>query len=172
MGLDHRIGGKFLHPGPGYGGSCFPKDTRALLETGREHGQTLHTVAAAAAVNEGRATRMAEKVRASVGNLSGAVIGLLGLSFKPNTDDLRESAAVAVAEALVSAGATVRAYDPVSMPAARAQGVKAAFCENEYDAAAGADALVVATEWNQFRHLDFAAPAVMRAPVVVDLRNV
>src|SRR5881398_2827196 len=155
IGLDNRIGRKFLHAGPGYGGSCFPKDTRALLETAREQGQTLRVVQAAVEVNDDRPARMVEKIRAAVGTLRGAAIALLGLSFKPNTDDLRESAAVTIATALMVEGATVRAYDPVAMPAARREGLEMVFCESEYDAASGAEALVLATEWNQFRHLDF-----------------
>ena len=173
MGLDNRIGRKFLHPGPGYGGSCFPKDTRAILETGRDHGQELRVISAAVAVNDGRPAQMVEKIRAAAGGLKGSVVGLLGLSFKPNTDDLRESASIAIAEALRREGATVRAYDPVGMRGAKAQKLDVAFCENEYDAAAGTDVLVLATEWNQFRSLDFdRLKKTMKKPLIVDLRNV
>jgi UDPglucose 6-dehydrogenase len=173
IGLDNRIGRKFLHPGPGYGGSCFPKDTRAILETGRENGQDLRIVAAAVAVNDRRPGQMVEKIRTAAGTLEGSVIGLLGLSFKPNTDDLRESASIAIAEALRGGGAVVRAYDPVGMPGAKAQKLDVTFCESEYDAAAGTDVLVLATEWNQFRSLDFdRLKKTMRKPVLVDLRNV
>jgi UDPglucose 6-dehydrogenase len=173
MGLDNRIGRKFLHPGPGYGGSCFPKDTRAILETGREHGQELRVISAAVAVNDKRPAQMVDKIRAVAGDLKGAVVGLLGLSFKPNTDDLRESASVTIAEALRREGATVRAYDPVGMPGAKEQKLDVVFCENEYDAAAGTDVLVLATEWNQFRSLDFERlKKTMKRPLIVDLRNV
>jgi UDPglucose 6-dehydrogenase len=173
MGLDNRIGRKFLHPGPGYGGSCFPKDTRAILETAREHGQELRVISAAVAVNDKRPAQMVEKIRAVAGELKGAVVGMLGLSFKPNTDDLRESASISIAEALRREGATVRAYDPVGMPGAKAQKLDVVFCENEYDAAAGTDVLVLATEWNQFRSLDFERlKKTMKRPLIVDLRNV
>jgi UDPglucose 6-dehydrogenase len=173
MGLDNRIGSKFLHPGPGYGGSCFPKDTRAILETARDVGKEMEIIAAAVKVNDRRPAQMVEKIKEHVGSMKGTVIGLLGLSFKPNTDDLRESAAIAISDAVTEAGATVRAYDPVAMPAARSQGLNVTFCENEYDAAAGCDALVLATEWNQFRSLDFGRlKKVMRKPVMIDLRNI
>lgn len=173
MGLDNRIGRKFLHPGPGYGGSCFPKDTRAILDTGRENGQELRVISSAVEVNDRRPAQMVEKIRRSVGALEGAVVGLLGLSFKPNTDDLRESASIVIAEALRREGATVRAYDPVGMPGAKTQRLDVVFCENEYDAAAGCDVLVLATEWNQFRSLDFdRLKKTMRKPLIVDLRNV
>ena len=173
MGLDNRIGRKFLHPGPGYGGSCFPKDTRAILETARDHGEELEIVSAAVRVNDRRPAKMVTKIKEEIGEMKGRVIGLLGLSFKPNTDDLRESAAISIASALTGAGATVRAYDPVAMPAARAQGLDLVFCDNEYDAAAGCDALVLVTEWNQFRSLDFGRlKSVMRKPVMIDLRNI
>ena len=173
MGLDNRIGRKFLHPGPGYGGSCFPKDTRAILETARENGQELRVISAAVAVNDRRPGQMIEKIRGGIGELKGAVVGLLGLSFKPNTDDLRESASIVIAEGLRREGATVRAYDPVGMPGAKAQKLDVVFCENEYEAAAGSDALVLATEWNQFRSLDFdRLKKTMRKPLFVDLRNV
>jgi UDPglucose 6-dehydrogenase len=173
MGLDNRIGRKFLHPGPGYGGSCFPKDTRAILETARENGQDLRIISAAVAVNDRRPAQMVEKIRTAAGGLKGAVVSLLGLSFKPNTDDLRESASIAIAESLRREGATVRAYDPVGMAGAKAQKLDVVFCENEYDAAASSDVLVLATEWNQFRSLDFERlKKTMRKPLIVDLRNV
>ena len=173
MGLDNRIGRTFLHPGPGYGGSCFPKDTRAILEVAREHGEDLKIVSAAVSVNDRRPEQMVRKIKETIGDLRGSAIGLLGLSFKPNTDDIRESAAVSIARSLTQAGATVRAYDPVAMQGAREQGLEDVFCDNEYEAAAGADALVLATEWNQFRSLDFERlHSVMRRPVLIDLRNV
>ncbi len=175
MGLDHRIGPKFLHPGPGYGGSCFPKDTRAILEVARERGMDLRIVGAAIDVNESRIPASLAKIRAEVeGKLAGKTIALLGLAFKPNTDDLRESPAIRILEALLAEGARVRAYDPVAMDAARGRSLEGVvYCEDEYDAARGADALVVATEWNQFRGLDTERiRTLLREPVVVDLRNV
>jgi len=175
MGLDHRIGNKFLHPGPGYGGSCFPKDTRAILEVAREAGVPLKIVAAVVDVNDGRIPTAIGKIRAATGgSLQGKTVALLGLTFKPNTDDLRESPAIAILDELVSQGATVRTFDPIAMPIAQQterKGVR--YCEDEYEAATGADVLVVATEWNQFRalHTD-RLKTVMKAPVMVDLRNV
>jgi len=175
MGLDQRIGSKFLHPGPGYGGSCFPKDTRAVLEFAGQHGVDLRIVRAVIDVNTARIPRMMEKIRSALGGtLAGRTVALLGLAFKPNTDDLRESPAVAVLDALLAEGAKVRAYDPVAMTVAAGtprEGVT--YCGDEYDAAEGADALVLATEWNQFRGLDVSKlRARLREPVVVDLRNV
>jgi UDPglucose 6-dehydrogenase len=175
MGLDKRIGPKFLHPGPGYGGSCFPKDTRAVLEFAREQGADLNIVRSVIDVNDARVPRMMEKIRKALdGELKGKTIALLGLSFKPNTDDLRESPAMSILDGLLAEGAKVRAYDPVAMDAARATertGVE--YCSGEYDAAEGADALVVATEWNQFRGLEPGRLAKLLAgPIVIDLRNV
>lgn len=175
MGLDRRIGPKFLHPGPGFGGSCFPKDTRAILEVAREHGTDLRIVQAVIDVNEGRIPRMMVKIREALGgSLEGKTIALLGLAFKPNTDDLRESPAIGVLEGMIAEGAKVRAYDPVAMAAAARTGrPRVSYCKDEYDAAEGAQALVVATEWNQFRGLDVdKLKAKLREPVVVDLRNV
>jgi UDPglucose 6-dehydrogenase len=175
MGLDARIGRKFLHPGPGYGGSCFPKDTRAIVELARDRGLPLRIVSSVIDVNDARVPAAVEKIRAAVGgDLARKTVGLLGLTFKPNTDDLRESPAMAILEAVVEAGAAVRAFDPVGMDVARATarpGVT--YCEDEYQAAKGADVLVVATEWNQFRALDLdRLRSELSAPVVVDLRNV
>jgi UDPglucose 6-dehydrogenase len=175
MGLDQRIGPKFLHPGPGFGGSCFPKDTRALIEIARDHEVDLKILRAVVEVNDGRASRMLAKIRLAVGGeLRGCTVALLGLTFKPNTDDLRESPAVAILDGLVAEGASVRAYDPVGMEFARqTPRSRVCYCSDEYDAAEGADALVVATEWNQFRALDLERlKARLGAPVVVDLRNV
>ncbi len=175
MGLDQRIGSKFLHPGPGYGGSCFPKDTRAILEVAREHGMNLEIVSAVIGVNEARIPKSLAKVREALGgSFEGKAVGLLGLAFKPNTDDLRESPAIRILEQMLAEGATVRAYDPVAMDVARAKGYEnVQFCKDEYCAAEGADVLVVATEWNQFRGLDVERiKGLLREPVVVDLRNV
>ena len=174
MGLGARIGRKFLHPGPGYGGSCFPKDTRAIVEFARDRGLPLHIVSSVIAVNDARVPAALEKIRAATGGLDGKTVALLGLTFKPNTDDLRESPAMAILEGLVAAGARVRAFDPVGMRVAAAtprSGVT--YCEDEYGAARGAQALVVATEWNQFRALDLdRLQAELAEPVVIDLRNV
>lgn len=174
IGLDRRIGPKFLHPGPGYGGSCFPKDTRAVLATAEEAGASLSIVRAAVLANESRPARMLEKIRGALGGeLAGKTVALLGLAFKPNTDDVRESPALAIARVLASAGCRVRAFDPVALGTARAAGFDGEACADEYDACRGADALVIATEWNQFRNLDLERiKAALRAPVVLDLRNV
>jgi UDPglucose 6-dehydrogenase len=175
MGLDQRIGRKFLHPGPGYGGSCFPKDTRAILELARDHDVPLKIVEAVIDVNAGRIATSLAKIRKAVGgSLKGKTVGLLGLTFKPNTDDLRESPAIAILEGMLAEGAKVQAYDPIGMPIAAQtprDGVR--YCDDEYQAASGTDALVVATEWNQFRALDVERlRSFVKAPVIVDLRNV
>ncbi len=174
IGLDRRIGGKFLHPGPGYGGSCFPKDTRAVLATAEELGVPLSIVRAAVEHNDKRPARMVDKIRTALGgDLAGTTVALLGLAFKPNTDDVRESPALAIARALAKAGARVRAFDPAALQTARAAGFEGEACADEYEACAGADALVIATEWNQFRNLDLdRIKRALRAPVLVDLRNV
>jgi UDPglucose 6-dehydrogenase len=175
MGLDQRIGRKFLHPGLGYGGSCFPKDTRALTWIAEERGLRLRIVEATIAVNDERPARMMDKIRAAFGgSLSGKTIAQLGLTFKPSTDDLRESPALAVLDAMLAEGASVRAYDPVGMPGAReASRARVTFCASELEALEGADGLVVATEWNQFRGLDAdALKSRLRGNVVCDLRNV
>jgi len=175
MGLDRRIGSKFLHPGPGYGGSCFPKDTRAVRELARDVGVRLRIVDAVIEVNDSRVSHMMEKIRAAVdGTLSGKTIGLLGLTFKPNTDDMRESPAVAILERLVSEGAAVRVYDPAGLEIFSRQRRKNVHCcRDEYDVAEGAEALVLATEWNQFRGLDLGRlKSLLAQPVLIDLRNV
>ena len=175
MGLDNRIGRKFLHPGPGYGGSCFPKDTRAIVEIARDAGMELKIVEAVIDVNEDRIPRMTAKIRQALGgSVEGKTIGLLGLTFKPNTDDLRESPAMRILDVLLGEGASVRAYDPVGNPIAQATPrERVTYCANEYEPAEGADALVVATEWNQFRGLDLdRVRAALREPVLVDLRNI
>jgi UDPglucose 6-dehydrogenase len=175
MGLDQRIGRKFLHPGPGYGGSCFPKDTRAILELARDHDVPLKIVEAVIDVNAGRIATSLGKVRKALGgSFKGKRVGLLGLTFKPNTDDLRESPAIAILDGMLAEGATVQAYDPIGMTiAAQTPRPGLSYCEDEYQAASGTDALVVATEWNQFRALDLdRVRAAVRNPVVVDLRNV
>jgi len=174
IGLDNRIGGKFLHAGPGYGGSCFPKDTVALIKTGQDHDAPLRIVETVAAVNDVRKRAMARKVVAAVGdNLRGKTIAVLGLTFKPNTDDMREAPSIPLITALHDMGAKVRAYDPVGMEQAKAVLPDVTYCDNPYFCAERADALVLVTEWEQFRALDFERlKGLMAKPVLVDLRNV
>ncbi len=174
IGMDNRIGGKFLHAGPGYGGSCFPKDTLALVKTGQDADSPIRIVEAVAAVNEQRKRGMAKKVIALCGgSVRGKTIGLLGLAFKPNTDDMRDAPSLAIATALEDAGATIRVYDPEAMVQAKSLLPRATFCKDAYDCATGAEALVIVTEWDSFRALDFKRlAAIMAAPNLVDLRNV
>jgi UDPglucose 6-dehydrogenase len=173
VGLDDRIGAKFLQPGPGFGGSCFPKDTQALEAIARSSGTEMRLVQAAMAVNERQKASVVERIQQLVPELSGKTIALLGLSFKPETDDLREAPALRIIEDLQKAGAHVKAYDPVAMQAAAGLTSDVEFCEDEYLAATAADALVVVTEWNQFRSLDFERlKRQMRQANLVDLRNV
>jgi UDPglucose 6-dehydrogenase len=173
LGLDGRIGGKFLHPGPGFGGSCLPKDVKALAEIGRLAGARLELVETVSRLNELQRARMVEKVARALGEVPGKTVGVLGLAFKPNTDDVREAPALDLIRALVERGARVRAFDPAAMPQAARMLPDVAYCTDAYDAAAGADVLVLVTEWNQFRNLDFPRlKAVMRQPSLVDLRNV
>jgi UDPglucose 6-dehydrogenase len=173
MGLDNRIGRKFLHPGPGFGGSCFPKDTAAAAQIAKNHGYTLRIVEAVMAVNADQIVRVTQKVKDVVGNPAGKTAAVLGLSFKPNTDDIRESPPLALIEILQKWGMRVRAYDPVAMELAQKALGEVVFARSEYEAAEGADVLVIATEWNQFRQLDLKRiKTLMRAPSVVDLRNI
>jgi UDPglucose 6-dehydrogenase len=174
IGLDGRIGRKFLHAGPGYGGSCFPKDTLALVRTAQEAGQPLRIVETVVAVNDGRKKRMADRViDACGGTIQGATIAVLGLTFKPNTDDMRDAPSLDILPALQRAGATVRAFDPAGMDEARKMFQDVVWCDTAYECLGGADALVIVTEWNEFRalHLD-RVKKLMRRPIVVDLRNV
>jgi UDPglucose 6-dehydrogenase len=173
MGLDKRIGPKFLHPGPGYGGSCFPKDTSALLRTARDVGSPLRLVETASEVNDARKKAMAGRVAVALGgNLAGKTVGILGLTFKPNTDDMREAPALELIPALLSMGAAVQTFDPEAGQARQLlPGVR--FADDPYEAVTGADAVVILTEWDQFRALDLAqVKSLMRAPLIVDLRNV
>ncbi|MBI4169625.1 MAG: UDP-glucose/GDP-mannose dehydrogenase family protein [Acidobacteria bacterium] len=173
MGLDNRIGRKFLHPGPGFGGSCFPKDTRAVMRMAREAGVGALVVEAAVEVNERQIGRMAEKIRRAAGSLRGKKVAFLGLAFKPNTSDTRDSPAVRIIREILAAGARVRAYDPAAVEEARQALPDLEYAEDAYDAASGCDLLVIATEWNQFRNLDWTRmKEVLRSPTVVDLRNV
>jgi UDPglucose 6-dehydrogenase len=174
IGLDNRIGTKFLHPGPGFGGSCFPKDTLALIKTGQDHAAPLRLVETVAAVNDQRKRAMARKVSAALGGeIRGKRIAVLGLTFKHNTDDMREAPSIALITALHDMGAKVRAYDPAGMEQAKAVLEDVTYCDNAYACAQGADALVIVTEWEQFRALDLARlKQAMARPIVVDLRNI
>jgi len=174
IGLDNRIGAKFLHAGPGFGGSCFPKDALALIKTGQDHEAPLRIVETIIAVNDQRKRAMGRKVAAALGgNLRGKTVAVLGLTFKPNTDDMREAPAIALITALRDMGAAVRAYDPAGMEQAKPLLPDIAYADSAYACAQGADALVIVTEWEQFRALDLARlKAIMARPVVVDLRNV
>jgi UDPglucose 6-dehydrogenase len=173
MGLDHRIGSKFLHAGPGFGGSCFPKDLAALVQTGDRVGYPLEIAGAAVRVNHKQHMNMVEKIRKAVGPLKGKTLGLLGISFKPNTNDLREAPALTIAPELMKDGCTIRAYDPAALEEGCRvlKGIVPA--RDAYDAATGADALIIMTEWNQFRNLDFEQlKKIMKQRILLDLRNV
>jgi len=174
MGLDGRIGRKFLHPGPGYGGSCFPKDTLALVRTAEEARSPVRLVETVVSANDARKRRMADKiVQHCGGSVAGKTLAVLGVTFKPNTDDMRESPSLSVIPALQQAGARIQAFDPEGMDEAAKVLDGVAWKADAYDAMAGADALVILTEWNQFRNLDLArVKRTLTAPVVVDLRNI
>ncbi len=173
MGLDGRIGRKFLHAGPGFGGSCFPKDTRALLQIASDHGLELRMVTAAVEVNERQLLHMVEKIKGVMEDVSGKTVAVLGLSFKPNTDDTREAPALSLIQHLLRDGAHIRAYDPVAMAGARLVFPDITYCNDAYDACDGADAVVVVTEWNEFRLLDLEKVAnLLKQPYFFDLRNI
>jgi UDPglucose 6-dehydrogenase len=174
IGLDRRIGPKFLHAGPGFGGSCFPKDTRSIAAFARELGDPLRIVDAVIEVNQRQRERMVDKITACLdGDARGKVIGVLGLSFKPETDDTRESPSLAIVRALHGRGARVQAYDPQAMDAAGKELPELTLCSDAYEACRGAEALVIVTEWNQFRMLDLdRVKALLARPVVIDLRNI
>ena len=174
IGLDGRIGQKFLHAGPGYGGSCFPKDTLAIVRTARDVGAPVSIVEQVVAVNERRKAAMADKVIAACdGTVDGKTIGILGLTFKPNTDDIRDSPSLTIVPRLVLAGAQVRVYDPVGMDEARQLLSDVYWCNDAYDVMKQADAVVIVTEWNAFRGLDLERmKQLLRQPLVVDLRNI
>ena len=174
IGLDNRIGSKFLHAGPGYGGSCFPKDTLALIKTAQNCDAPLRVVETVAAVNEARKRGMAERVIAACGgSVAGKTIAILGLAFKPNTDDMREAPSLDIVAALQVAGAHVKAHDPQSMEQARPLMPGVEFCSDAYLCAGGAHALVIVTEWEAFRALDLVRiKNLLAEPVVVDLRNI
>jgi UDPglucose 6-dehydrogenase len=174
IGLDNRIGSKFLHAGPGFGGSCFPKDTRALVKIALDHDVPLRIVEAVLAVNDNRKRAMARKVsNAAGGSLRGKTIAVLGLTFKPDTDDMREAPSIPLVTGLLDMGAKVRAHDPVGMEQARRELPDIEYCDDPYACARGADALVIVTEWVQFRALDLERlKREMAQPVIVDLRNI
>ncbi|MCP4004590.1 MAG: UDP-glucose/GDP-mannose dehydrogenase family protein [bacterium] len=174
MGLDGRIGPKFLHPGPGYGGSCFPKDTASLVRFSEEFGVPQRIVSSVLEVNEAQRDRMVSKVEEALGgDLKNRTIGVLGLSFKPNTDDVRDSPAIEVIERLLERGARIRAYDPQAMSNAAQDLPDLTYCQDSYDTAKGCDALVLATEWNQFRRLDLQRiHSLLEEPVIIDMRNI
>jgi len=174
IGLDNRIGSKFLHAGPGYGGSCFPKDTLALLKTAQDYEAPQRIVEAVVAVNDNRKRAMGRKVIAAMGgDVRGKTVAILGLTFKPNTDDMRDSPAIAVIQTLQDAGASIRAYDPEGMEQARKVLDNVTYCSGSYEAMEGADALVIVTEWDAFRALDLdRVKSLLSQPVLVDLRNI
>ncbi len=174
IGLDNRIGSKFLHAGPGYGGSCFPKDTLALVKTAQDHDSPVRLIETTVAINDARKRAMARKVVAACGgDVRGRTVAVLGLTFKPNTDDMREAPSISIIQALQDGGALIRAYDPEGMEAAEGMLDNVTYGESAYDVATGADVLVIVTEWDAFRALDFKRlREVMNTPVLVDLRNV
>jgi UDPglucose 6-dehydrogenase len=177
MGKDGRIGAKFLHAGPGYGGSCFPKDTRALADIGRRLDSPLRVVEATIAANEAQKRRMVGKIEDALGGLEGKKLAVLGLAFKPNTDDMREAPSIIIVEGLIKKGARIKAYDPAAMTEAawrlKAVDDKVTYCASEYDTVKDADALIILTEWNQFRNLDLGrVKRLLRSPTLIDLRNI
>jgi UDPglucose 6-dehydrogenase len=174
IGLDGRIGRKFLHAGPGFGGSCFPKDCAALVRTAEEAGKPLTMVERVLEINDSRKRDMADRIAAACGgDIAGKTIAVLGLTFKPNTDDMRESPSLSILPPLVEAGATIRAFDPEGMSEARKLLPDLQYCGDAYQAIDGADALVLLTEWNEFRALDLArVKSLLRSPIVIDLRNI
>jgi UDPglucose 6-dehydrogenase len=173
MGLDSRIGPKFLQAGPGFGGSCFPKDTSAMADIARKYGYEFQIMEAVLRVNEDIKNRMVDKVAAAMGEVSGKTVALLGLAFKPETDDMRDSPTIPLIRGLQKRGAAIRAYDPQAMDNASSMFENVTFCHDAYETAQGAAALVIATEWNEFRALNFPRiKSLLREPVIVDLRNV
>ena len=174
MGLDGRIGRLFLHPGPGFGGSCFPKDAQALIRTAEQAGAPLRLVETMQAVNEARKRRMADRVVALMGgSVKGKTIAILGLTFKPNTDDMRDSPSLSIVAVLQGSGARIKAFDPAGMAEAKKLLPDIVYCDDAYGAIDGADAVVIVTEWNEFRVLDLPrVRKLMHAPLIIDLRNI
>jgi UDPglucose 6-dehydrogenase len=173
MGLDRRIGPKFLHPGPGFGGSCFPKDVMAIEMIGRDHGYSFEIVKAVTRVNKRQKKAMIEKINRAVAGVEGKTLAILGLTFKPNTDDMRDAPSIVIIRGLQRRGAKIRAFDPAGMAEAKKVIRGVDYATDAYDAARGADALVIITEWNQFRNLNWTLMAqLLKEPVVIDLRNI
>ncbi len=174
MGLDHRIGAKFLHPGPGYGGSCFPKDTRALLQIAANNGLELGVVGSAIEANERQKSIMIDKIKTGLGDLKGKTIAVLGLSFKPNTNDMREAPSIYIIEKLLKEKAKIKAFDPIAMDDAKALfHARIKYAKGPYDCVKGADAVVILTEWNEFRNLELLKiKTLLKAPNFFDLRNI
>ena len=172
IGLDGRIGNKFLHAGPGFGGSCFPKDTLALLKTSQDAGAPARIVEAVVAVNDARKREMAEKIERAFGGVKGKTIAILGLTFKPNTDDMRDAPSLVIVPYLQQAGARIRAYDPEGAREA-AKSLTLDLCTDTYEALDGADGVVILTEWNEFRALDLPrVKSLLKTPLMIDLRNI
>jgi UDPglucose 6-dehydrogenase len=172
MGLDQRIGSKFLHPGPGFGGSCFPKDTAALVQLADSLGYDFEIVKSVIRVNQQQKKKMVEKIIKAVGPVKGKTLGFLGITFKPNTNDIREAPALYIIKKLESLGAKIKAYDPAGMEEGRKMLKKVSFQENLYDVGKGADALILVTEWNPFRTIDWIKmKSLLKRPMVVDLKN-
>jgi UDPglucose 6-dehydrogenase len=173
MGLDGRIGRKFLHPGPGYGGSCFPKDTRAIFKLAESLGYRFRIVESAMDVNDQQHKRMVDKIEGVLGDLKGKRLGILGLTFKPNTDDIRESPAIKIISSIIEKGASISAFDPAGMEASKQVFNEIDYVQNMYDVAKDADALTIITEWNEFRYLDWdRVKTLLRSPIVFDFRNI
>lgn len=173
MGLDKRIGPKFLHPGPGYGGSCFPKDTQAIVNIAKEHTYDFEIVKAVIKVNEKQRMLMVEKIKKAVGDLKDKMVGILGLSFKPNTDDMRDAPSVSIIRGLQKEGAKIRAFDPAAMDEAKKFLSDVEYCNDPYEVANNSDALVILTEWNQFRNLDIdKIRDLLKRPILIDMKNI
>ena len=174
LGLDHRIGAKFLHPGPGYGGSCFPKDTRALLTIASSNGMELDIVRSAVEANERQKSIMIEKIRKGLGDIKDKTIAVLGLSFKPNTNDMREAPSIFIIEKLLKDKAKIRAFDPIAMDDAKSIfHNKIKYAKGPYDCLKGADAVVILTEWNEFRNLELVKiKTLLKSPNFFDFRNI
>lgn len=173
MGLDKRIGPKFLHPGPGYGGSCFPKDTQAIVNIAKEHTYDFEIVKAVIKVNEKQRMLMVEKIKKAIGDLKDKMVGILGLSFKPNTDDMREAPSVSIIRGLQKEGAKIRAFDPAAMDEAKKFLSDVEYCSDPYEVANNSDALVILTEWNQFRNLDIdKIKDLLKRPILIDMKNI
>ena len=173
MGLDKRIGKKFLHPGPGYGGSCFPKDTRAIVQIAKDKDYDFAIVNTAILVNEEQKLWMVDKIKEAVGDLKDKTLAILGLSFKPNTDDMREAASITIIKRLLEEGAVIKSFDPVAMDEAKKVLPGITFCENSYEAVKDCNALIFLTEWNQFRSLNLEKiKKLLKEPIIIDLRNI